>query len=406
MDTSTPLHPVSVCYVARMLHEAAGVRPTSGPAKGTSRRSFGRLRRLPSGRWQAAYVGPDVMLHKAPVTFEDEDAARGWLKGEQKLIDHELWTPPADRVTQKRVTGQTFGQYADDWLATRRTKRGPLKPRTRADYQRLLDRHLMPAFGRKPLRGVRPADVNAWYLTLNEHTPTERAHAYQLLRAIFTTAAENKLIVENPCGISGAGYVERAHKVEVATLDELATIVEHMPERLRLAVLLGAWCAMRYGEIAELRRQDLDVKNGRIKVRRGVTWPAGVATVGTPKTDAGERVIAVPPHLMPVIRQHLQAHTAPERDALLFPAASGAHMHPRTFGKRFDRAREAAGRPDLHFHDLRHSGAVLAAQAGATIAELMARLGHSTPGAAMRYQHAAQDRDAVIASALSDMARA
>jgi len=76
-------------------------------------------------------------------------------------------------------------------------------------------------------------------------------------------------------------------------------------------------------------------------------------------------------------------------------------MHPRTFGKRFDAARAAAGRPDLHFHDLRHTGAVLAAQTGATLAELMARLGHSTPGAAMRYQHAAAGRDKAIAEALS-----
>ena len=69
-------------------------------------------------------------------------------------------------------------------------------------------------------------------------------------------------------------------------------------------------------------------------------------------------------------------------------------------------ARDAAGRPDLRFHDLRHTGAVLAAQTGATLAELMARLGHSTPAAAMRYQHAAQDRDAVIASRLSEMVAA
>jgi integrase len=67
-------------------------------------------------------------------------------------------------------------------------------------------------------------------------------------------------------------------------------------------------------------------------------------------------------------------------------------------------AREAAGRPDLRFHDLRHTGATLAAVSGATLAELMARLGHSTPGAAMRYQHAAADRDKVIAQALSKLA--
>jgi integrase len=70
----------------------------------------------------------------------------------------------------------------------------------------------------------------------------------------------------------------------------------------------------------------------------------------------------------------------------------------------FYKARDKAKRPDLRFHDLRHSGAVLAASTGATLAELMGRLGHSTPQAAMRYQHAAQGRDREIAALLSKLA--
>ena len=80
-------------------------------------------------------------------------------------------------------------------------------------------------------------------------------------------------------------------------------------------------------------------------------------------------------------------------------------MSPNSLYWWWFRARKAAGRDDLRFHDLRHTGAVLAASTGATLAELMARLGHSTPSAAMRYQHAAQDRDRVIADALSELAR-
>jgi integrase len=81
-------------------------------------------------------------------------------------------------------------------------------------------------------------------------------------------------------------------------------------------------------------------------------------------------------------------------------------MAPSTLYKVFYPAREAAGRPDLRFHDLRHTGAVLAAQTGATLADMMARLGHSTPGAAMRYQHAAEGADARIAAGLSRLATA
>jgi integrase len=344
-------------------------------------------------------------LVRAERSFDTKDDAVAWIVSERRLIELDTWTPPADRHATRAAAGKTLQEYANDWLETRRTKQGPIKPRTRADYRRLLDRHILPAFGTLRMRKITPDQVTRWYLSLNSDTPTERAHAYQVLRAIFATAADPRVrvVTMNPCQIDGAGQVSRAHEVKTATLDELVAIVGTMPERLRLAALLGAWCALRYGEIAELRRTDVDLRRGVIRVRRGVSWPDGKPTVGTPKTKAGVRDVHIPPHILPNVKEHLQQHTAAGADALLFPALSGGHMHPRTFGKAFDKARAAAGRPDLHFHDLRHTGAVLAAQTGATLAELMARLGHSTPGAAMRYQHAAADRDKAIAEALSMM---
>ena len=109
--------------------------------------------------------------------------------------------------------------------------------------------------------------------------------------------------------------------------------------------------------------------------------------------------------MLPLIDKHLEQHTAPGNDALLFPAVNGGHLQPSALYAHFYRARDAAKRPDLRFHDLRHTGAVLAAQTGATLAELMGRLGHSTIAAAMRYQHVAADRDQQIAAALSEIAR-
>jgi integrase len=163
---------------------------------------------------------------------------------------------------------------------------------------------------------------------------------------------------------------------------------------------------MRFGELAELRRGDIDFRDNRVKIRRGVVRVDGGYIVGPPKTDAGIRDVAIPPHLLPLVRAHLEEFTSPGRDALLFPAAGDRNLHlaPSTLYKVFYPAREAAGRPDLRWHDLRHTGAVLAAQTGATLAELMGRLGHTTPGAAMRYQHAAADRDTEIARRLSELA--
>lgn len=373
------------------------------------------MRKERSGRWSAAYVGPDVQLHRAPVTFDTKDSAVAWLAGERKLIDLDAWTPLADRQAVKRVTGQTVAQYAADWLANRRNAHGqPLKARTRADYQRYLDRHILPALGALPMRKLTEPRVRAWYDDLDADTPTQRAHAYQLLRAICTTATASKLLPSNPCKITGAGRVARAKKIQPASVVELQTIAENMPERLRLAVLLGGWCALRYGEIAELRRRDIDLKRGTVTVARGVTWPSvrdaetgklvSEAVVSTPKTHAGVREVHLPPHIIPDVKAHLENHTDAGRDAMLFGSTTGRHIHPRAFGWKYHQARVEAGRPDLRFHDLRHTGAVLAAQTGATLAELMGRLGHSTPAAAMRYQHAAADRDKAIAAALSKLA--
>jgi integrase len=125
--------------------------------------------------------------------------------------------------------------------------------------------------------------------------------------------------------------------------------------------------------------------------------------VTTPKSEAGSRDIAIPPHLLPVIEAHLEKHTPTEKDALLFSALHGGHLQPSALYNHFYKARDKAKRPDLRFHDLRHTGAVLAAQTGATLAELMGRLGHSTHQAALRYQHVAAGRDQQIAAALSKL---
>jgi integrase len=116
--------------------------------------------------------------------------------------------------------------------------------------------------------------------------------------------------------------------------------------------------------------------------------------------------VAIPPHITPAVERHLAEYVGASADSLLFPAKRGGHLQPSTFKLYFYKARAKAKRPDLRFHDLRHSGAVMAAQAGATLAELMSRLGHSTPAAALRYQHAAQGRDKAIAAALSQLAAA
>lgn len=365
------------------------------------KRQFGNIRKLPSGRYQARYTGPDGHTYAArrengqALTFETRGDANDWLSLRRSEILRNDWLPPA----APKAMPVTFREYAEAWLGHR-----DLEDRTREHYGQLLRDHVFPAFGATPVPGITPAEVRTWHATLAKLTgPTARAHAYALLRSVMNTAVADDLIAANPCRVRGAGQTRRVKKIVPATLAELETLTTSMPGKYQLLVLLAAWCGLRFGELAELRRSDIDVTNGAIHVRRGVVRTNAGRKVKDPKSESGKRTVALPPHLLPVVIAHIREHAAMGRDGLLFPAAHGEQLAPSTLYRVFYPARAKAGRDDLRFHDLRHTGAVLAASTGATLAELMARLGHSTPGAALRYQHAAQDRDRVIAAALSEL---
>jgi integrase len=363
------------------------------------KRSFGEVSKLPSGRYRARYRELNGHRVSAPNTFPTKGEADRWLTLRRAELLKADWTAT--------VTGtRTFGDYATGWLTDRQ-----LKPRTRAHYRQLLDQWILPTFTGKPIRSISPAMVRAWYTHLSPDTPTLRAHAYGLLRAILQTAVYDGEISANPAHIRGAGTTNRAVAITPATLDQLNALVEAMPSKRRAMILLAAWCGLRFGEITELRRKDIDLDveqhRGTVRVHRAVTRVDGHYVITTPKSNAGRRDVALPPHLIPALETHLDQHTAPGADALLFPAAGDPtrHLAPASLYKTYYRARAQAGRPDLRWHDLRHTGAVLAAHTGATLAELMNRLGHSTPAAALRYQHAINDRDTQIAHALSEIAK-
>ncbi|UCZ91309.1 tyrosine-type recombinase/integrase [Gordonia sp. WA4-43] len=366
-----------------------------------SKRGFGNIRRLPSGRYQARYTGPDGAEHKAPQTFAAKIDAEAWLSDRRREIDRNLWNP----ATADRDVAPTFGPYAEEWLATRTVRGRPLKTRTRDHYAELLKLHLIPAFGEQRLDQVTPAAVRQWHAKLLPGKDTMRAHAYSLLRTIMTSAVNADLIDANPCRVEGAGSAQRRSRTKPATVPELTAIADAMPDHLRASVLLAGWCAMRFGELIELRRGDIDVAEGVVSISRAAVreGDTGRYIVTTPKSDAGIRVVHIPPHVLPAIVEHLDKHTERRQDALLFPAPGGGYLSPTSMYRYYYPARQEAGRPDLRFHDLRHTGAVLAAVSGATLADLQARLGHSTVAAAMRYQHAAQGRDKAIAEALSKL---
>ena len=366
---------------------------------GTARhRGFGFVRRLPSKRWQASYVGPDLARHVAPSTFTSKADAEGWLGAERVFVSADSWVPPVSRRRDSQAT--TFGTFAGEWVANR-----PLKPRTREGYAHLLRSYLLPGLGSMSMMTISPTVVRRWWQQLDPTRPTVNARAYALLRAIFSTAAEEEVVASSPCRIRGASISPRVIDIRPASVAELETMVDALPPNRRAIALLCGWCALRIGEALELRRGDLDLPRGQLTIGRAVSWVEGGPVVGTPKSRAGMRTVAIPPHIVDSLALHLNDHVAPRKDSLLFTARDGrSHLQPSVFHDAWRKARAAAGRDDLRVHDLRHTGATMAAMTGATLAELQQRLGHSSVNAALRYQHAAKGRDAEIAKALSVLA--
>ncbi len=370
----------------------------------TGRRGFGAIRRLPSKRYQASYLGPDLARYVGPRTFQARIDAEGWLAQERRLIETDRWLPPTVRNASR--TACTLKAFAAEAIPRRRVRGESLRPRTVKLYEGLMERVIGPQLGHKTLHELRRADVNTWYGSLPAEQVTQRAHAYALLRSLFEQAIDEGIHPgPNPCVIRGAGVTRRRRAIRPASLGELAALVTATQDNLKAAVLLAAWCALRFGEVFELRRSDIELDAGTIHIRRAVVRIDRLEVVGRPKSEAGVRTVAIPPHVKPALEHHLDSHVGKGRSALLFTTVHGQYWtHGNFYHVAWIPARMAAGRPDLRFHDLRHTSAVLAAQTGATLAELMARLGHSTSVAAMRYQHVAAGRDSEIAAALSRMA--
>jgi integrase len=160
-----------------------------------------------------------------------------------------------------------------------------------------------------------------------------------------------------------------------------------------------AFGGLRFGEATALRRSDV-LTGGRLRIERSVRRIGGRWVVGEPKTEAGRRTVTLPAAIAAALEQHLKKHVASSPEALLFGTSTGGYLARSNWNSTFRRAAEAIGLPAVRPHELRHTGATLAAATGATTKELMRRLGHSSPAAALVYQHAADDRDAEIARAL------
>jgi integrase len=359
------------------------------------RRRFGAIRRLPSGRYQARYPGPDGVMRPAPDTFATVADADDWLAEKQTEIRRGEWRDPDAGAV-------SFRAYADKWVAERE-----LAPLTEDLYRYLLDKHLT-AFADLDLDEITAPRVREWRAERLRLTgaKTITAKAYRLLKAVMETAVDDELIQRNPCRIKGAGK-EKAAERRIATVAQVDALADAVGMRWRLMVYLGAYGPLRPEELAGLRRRDVDLDTLRIRVRLAEPERMNGRRVrGDTKSEAGTQTVILPAFLRRELRWHLESYAEPGPDGLIFVGEKGAPFRRSTFGRKWRRAREVVGMPEgFRFYDLRHTGHTLSTRSGATLKDTMVRAGQSSEKAALIYQHSDDERQEEVAAGLDATVR-
>ncbi|GLY13991.1 site-specific integrase [Kineosporia rhizophila] len=360
------------------------------------RRRFGKVRKLPSGRYQASYLDPEGIRRPAPETFRTKREADQWLSGTETELVRGQWSNPDD-------VAELLRDFGNRWIA----ERSGLRQRTRDMYQWTFRTHIEPQLGKVSLGELDSPRVRRWRADLLNDgvSATMVAKAYRLLRAILMTAVDDGLLSRNPCRIAGAG-TEPTPERPVLTVTQVTKLADRMPDRYKALVLVAAFGSLRWSEAIALRRRDVQVEAGAIRIERGlVELSSGALVEGPPKSRAGRRVVALPRPIMAALTEHMDVYTKPGPDAYVFTGVKGGALRRSNFNKvtRWTKTVAVIGANGLHFHDLRHTGNTFAAESGASLRDLMARMGHDSMQAALIYQHRSTRGDRRIADALETM---
>jgi integrase len=361
------------------------------------KRRFGRIRKLPSGRFQARYQGPDGQDHPAPTTFATEKLAEKFLSIVEADIAQGRWiAPAAGRTTVKEWADQWYAASVSGW-----------KPKTVYTYRSVLDRLVLARLGRVQLSMLRPMAVTAWVGKLSATlSPSQVRQAYRLLAQIMTSAVDNGMIPVSPCrGVRLPRLPEADPRIlTVAEARKLSAMFD-LPDRV--LVLLLAYGGLRVGEALPLRRRHLDVDNSRIMIATAVTEVPGGPVIGTPKNHQ-KRELAVPAFVVKLVRELLTSRPD-DPDAFLFPGRQKHTKHRQQsyhgFRRRFIAATIAAGLPDVTAHDLRATHATWVADSHGVLAAAR-RLGHANSSVTTRHYARTMDgRDDQVAKHLDKLGR-
>ncbi len=356
-----------------------------------SSRPFGNIRKLKSGRYQARYyhLGKQV---PADNTFGTKAEARAWLATmETDILGGRHVNPSSGR--------ERFGDYAGRWLELR-----DLRPRTRDTYASQLA-HILVEFESVELRKITPAGVRAWHgrLAKSDLHANTVAKVYRLFRTMMDTAVDDGLIRSNPVHIKGAA-VERTIERPELEWDDVQHMAAAIHPRFSALVWVGATSGLRFGELTGLTRRHVDLDERTLRVEQALMFIRDQGpTLGPPKSSAAHRTVTIPASAAQILAGHVETYVQDEPEAFVFTSVKGSPLLNRYFAPHWKRALRDVGLPETtRFHDLRHLAGTSAATAGASLREIMARMGHASSDASLRYLKASQRRDSEIAAAIEE----
>jgi integrase len=360
------------------------------------RRRFGYVRKLPSGRYQASYLDPEGVRRAAAETFSSQRAASQWLSERETDLLRGEWRNPDDQR-------EDLAAYGERWIK----ERSGLRPRTVDLYRWLFGKYIKPKIGKVSVGEIDAARVRTWRAGLLAEgvSGTMAAKAYRLLRAILMTAVDDGIIARNPCRIRGAGS-EQAAERQPLTVDQVFRLATAMPARYSALILVATFGSLRWGEVTALRRCDVDTSTRVIRIRAAfVERSTGELLRTLPKSRASVRAVTLPRPVRPLLAVHLASYSGELPESLVFTGDKGGPLRRSNFNRqvKWPATVESIGAPGAHFHDLRHTGNHLAAQTGASLRDLMARMGHDSMRAALIYQHANQTGDQDIADGIEEL---
>jgi integrase len=359
-----------------------------------NRRSFGSIRKLPSGRYQATYVGPSGNRQIAPMTFATKTDADGFLSTVRYKLDRGMALDEALKPARSKTP--ILGDYVSRHIDLQTTSRGlSLKPSTKALYRKLLRVNLSELVELQLAEITKPR-VDEWYAqacSLGKISTASKA--YKLLYSAMQRAVGDELIVKNPCSVRGAQSASTGKKSICPSPKQVELIVNQLPERYKVLVLLSAYAGLRFGEVTALRVRNLVFsgsgtdKRFTVQVREAVTMVEKGFVLGTPKSKAGVRDISIPSFLNGFVEKLLADRAKNGVDAFLFVSPSGGFIRNDVLAKALSRAKSRCGLGHLAItpHSFRHFGATQFVASGASFAELKERLGDSSSAAAILYLH-------------------